>query len=131
MNTSFLSLEIAVVALGLGMLLLDLWTPAERKRDLGYVAAMGLVLILAFSLQMDGAVSLSAFGGAYRLDGLALYFKRFFLLAAVVVLFMSVDFADRIEAGIAEYYALQLFALAGVMFAASAHDFTMLVFSFG
>ena len=47
----------------------------------------------------------------YVLDGLALFFKRFFLLAAVLVLIMSVEFADRIEAGISEFYALVLFAL--------------------
>ena len=32
----------------------------------------------------------------YALDGLALFFKRFFLLAALIVLLMSVEFADRI-----------------------------------
>ena len=32
MNYQFLSLEIAVVLLGLGVLLVDLWTPAEHKR---------------------------------------------------------------------------------------------------
>ncbi len=44
-----------------------------------------------------------AFGKMYVLDGLALFFKRFFLLAAIIVLVMSVEFADRIEAGISEY----------------------------
>ena len=46
-----------------------------------------------------------AFGRMYALDPLALFFKRFFLLAAIIVLLMSVEFADQIEAGIAEYYA--------------------------
>jgi NADH-quinone oxidoreductase subunit N len=65
----------------------------------------------------------------YALDSLALCFKRFFLLAAVGVLVMAADFRDRIEAGIAEYYALILFALAGMMFAASANDFSLLFVS--
>ena len=43
-----------------------------------------------------------AFGQMYALDGLALFFKRFFLLAALIVLLMSVEFADRIATGIAE-----------------------------
>ena len=42
---------------------------------------------------------------------------------------MSVEFADRIEAGISEFYALTLFALAGMMFAASANDFALLFVS--
>jgi NADH-quinone oxidoreductase subunit N len=70
-----------------------------------------------------------AFGGMYVMDDLALFFKRFFLLAAIVVLMMSVEFADRIETGISEFYALILFALAGMMFAASANDFSLLFVS--
>ncbi len=42
---------------------------------------------------------------------------------------MAAEFADRIEAGISEYYSLILFALAGMMFASSANDFTMLFVS--
>ena len=38
MNTALISLEIAVLLLALGVLLLDLWLPAENKRKLGYVA---------------------------------------------------------------------------------------------
>src|SRR6266481_986207 len=68
-------------------------------------------------------------GLALLLAGLALFFKRFFLLAALIVLLISVDFADRIQTGIAEYYALVLFALAGMLFASSANDFTLLFVS--
>src|SRR5256885_89036 len=65
----------------------------------------------------------------YVQDALALFFKRFFLLAAIIVLVMAVEFADRISVGISEFYALILFALAGMMFAASANDFTLLFVS--
>src|SRR5437867_4371844 len=65
----------------------------------------------------------------YVQDGLALFFKRFFLVAAIIVLIMSVEFADRIPTGISEYYALLLFALSGMMFAASANDFSLLFVS--
>src|SRR5438067_9889511 len=98
-----LILEIAVIVLGLGILLLDLWTPAERKRLLGYGAAAALGLIFCFSFLLDGSRPQNVFGESYVLDSLALFFKRFFLLAALIVLFMSVDFADRIETGISEF----------------------------
>ena len=65
----------------------------------------------------------------YVLDGLALFFKRFFLWRRCIVLVMSVEFADRVESGVSEYYALILFALAGMMFAASANDFSLLFVS--
>jgi len=122
-------LEIEVVILGLGILLLDLWTPVEKKRDLGYLAAGLLGLILIGSFKLDASTAEYAFGKMYVFDGLALYFKRFFLLSAVIVLIMSAEFADRIEAGISEFYALILFALAGMMFAASANDFSLLFVS--
>ena len=90
-------------------------------------------LILLYSLccvrLAPGPAVQYAFGQMYVLDGLALFFKRFFLLAALIVLLMSVEFADRIAAGIAEFYALILFALAGMLFAASANDFALLFVS--
>ena len=133
MNASLMSLEIAVVLLGLGFLLLDLWIAPEHKRKLGYVAALAVAGIFAWSLLRLHSLNVReaqlAFNKSYVLDGLALFFKRFFLLAAVLVLIMAVEFADRIEAGISEYYSLILFALAGMMFAASANDFTMLFVS--
>lgn len=129
MNITAAILELGVVGLGLGILLADLWLPPERERRLGYVAAAGLAVLLAASFSLQPAEPVSAFGGMYVLDALALFFKRFFLLAAILVLIMAVEFADRVRAGIAEYYALLLFALAGLMFASSANDFLMLFVS--
>jgi NADH-quinone oxidoreductase subunit N len=129
MNASLISLEIAVVLLGLGLLLLDLWTPAAHKRKLGYVAALAVLGVFAYTFRLDAFEAKLAFNNSYVFDGLALFFKRFFLIAAVLVLVMAAEFADQIEAGISEYYSLIVFALAGMMFAASANDFTMLFVS--
>jgi NADH-quinone oxidoreductase subunit N len=130
MNLALTIHEIAVLVLGLGVLLMDLWTPAERKRWLGYGAAAGLGLILAYSLvRFDGAGVEFAFGQSYVLDALALFFKRFFLLAASLVLILAVEFAERLAPGVVEFYSLVLFALTGMMFAASAHDFALLFVS--
>jgi NADH-quinone oxidoreductase subunit N len=128
MNYSLTILETAVIAFGLALLLLDLWTPAEQKRQLGYgaAAALGLVFVFSFTSFVDPGAPATAFNGMFVQDALALFFKRFFLLAAIIVLIMSVEFADRIPAGISEYYALILFALSGMMFAASANDFSLL-----
>ena len=51
MNLSLMSLEVCVVALGLIVLLADLWLPVERKRALGCAAAaaLGLLLIINFA----------------------------------------------------------------------------------
>ena len=65
----------------------------------------------------------------YVFDGLALFFKRFFLAAALIVLVISVEFADSIQSGISEFYSLLIFALTGMLFAASANDFALLFVS--
>jgi NADH-quinone oxidoreductase subunit N len=131
MNLSLMSLEISVVALGLLVLLADLWLPAERKRALGYAAAAVLALLFlnSFTSHCSCASVGEAFGGMFVQDALAVFFKRFFLLAAVLVLVLAVEFSDRIAAGVSEYYSLIVFALAGMLFAASANDFALLFVS--
>ncbi len=131
MNLSLMTLEISVVALGLVVLLADLWLPAERKRALGYAAAAALALLFlnSFTTHCSCALNGEAFGGMFVQDGLSVFFKRLFLLAAVLVLVLAVEFSDRIAAGVSEYYSLIIFALAGMLFAASANDFVMLFVS--
>ncbi len=124
MNASLIVLELAVVILGLVVLVQDLFTPAKDRRTLGYGAVLGVAVVLLYSFfAFDSRETFYAFGNAYVLDGLALWFKRFFLLAALLVLVMATEFSDRFEAGQSEFFALTLFALAGMMFAASANDF--------
>ena len=129
-------LEVCVLILGLALLLIDLWTAPERKRWLGYGAALGLALLFFYSLKLDSGTIQFAFPSdprapshSYVLDPLALFFKWFFLIAAIFVLVIAVEFSERIETGISEYYSLVVLALSGMLFAASANDFTMLFVS--
>lgn len=125
MNASLMSLEIWVIVLGLVLLLADLFVPAERRRFVAYagIVALGVLFVLGFG--GTGA----AFHGAFIQDGLAIFFKRFFLVAAMLVLFMSAEFADKVPVGVTEYYSLIVFALSGMLFAASSNDFAMLFVS--
>ena len=131
MNASLMTFEFCVIALGMALLLADFWVPAERKRFLAYaaIAALGGLLVISFS--GNGVCSLggTAFNGSFVNDALAVFFKRLFLLAAIFVLFIAAEFSSRMEVAISEFYSLVLFALAGMMFAASANDFAMLFVS--
>ena len=132
MNAGLLIHEWLVLALALAVLLADLWVPASLRRNLGYAAAAGLGAIFLYSViavRLPAGETQYAFSNMYALDGLALYFKRFFLVAAIIVLLMSVEFAERITAGIGEYYALILFALTGMLFASSVNNFALLFVS--
>ena len=88
MNASLLNLEIWVIALGLVLMLADFWMPAERKRFLGYAAAAVLAVLLV--LNLGNCATGTAFNGMFVEDGLAVFFKCFFIVAAILVLFMAV-----------------------------------------
>jgi len=132
MNSSLIMLEISVVGLGLVLMLADLFVPAERRRFIGYAAIAALGVLLVTSLGGNGSCGQfgAAFHGMFINDPLSLFFKQLFIVAAILVLFMAAEFSDKLaEGSVAEYYSLILFALAGMLFAASSNDFTMLFVS--
>src|ERR1035437_1858051 len=131
MNASLISLEISVIGLGLVLMLADFFVPAERRRYIGYAAIAALGVLLIASLSGNGSCQFgTAFNGMFVNDALSLFFKRFFIVAAILVLFMAAEFSDRLAAGsIAEYYSLIVFALAGMLFCGWSHHFTMLFVS--
>jgi len=132
MNALLMSHELLVLALALGVLLADLWLPVHARKQLGYAAAVGLGLILVYSFVAFQLVSDEpqlAFNNMFVLDGLALFFKRFFILAALLVMLMAVEFSDQFQSGISEFYSLTLFALLGMLLASSAGDFSLLFVS--
>jgi len=126
MNLSLISLELGVIALGTALLLADFWVPTSRKPMLAYPAIAALAGLFILSFNADTG---PAFNGSFVNDALALYFKRFFLVAAILVIVLIREFASRVESTVSEYYSLVLFALAGMLFAASANDFAMLFVS--
>ena len=131
MNTLLLSHELLVLGLGLALLMAELWTPPAARRLLAYIAVLGVLGIFGFSLAAAGSPTEAqyAFNGMFVLDGFALFFKRFFLLATALVLLLAAEFSDRFKAGVGEYYSLILFALLGMLLAASANDFALLFVS--
>ncbi len=132
MNTSLIGLEISVIGLGLVLMLADFFMPAERRKFVGYagIAALGVMLVLSFADLGTCGIAGTAFNGSFINDGLSLFFKRFFIVAAILVLFIAAEFSDRFaEGSVAEYYSLIVFALAGMLFAASSNDFAMLFVS--
>ena len=120
-----------VAALALAILLIDLWTPAASKPRLGWLAAVGLgaILLMSFTCDCIADTAVPAFSQLFIGDGLGLYFKRFFIGAAILVVLVGIEYSDRLPVGIAEFHALVLLALVGMMFAASANDFILVFVS--
>ncbi len=124
MNFAHLTLEIAVAGLALLLLLLDLWTPQSLKSRLGCVTIAGLLVILgaSFCIAPGGPATSDAM---LAQDGLALFFQRIFLVAAVFVALMAKGAEARMPQGIGEFHVIVLMALVGMMLAAAANDFVL------
>src|SRR5580700_4546187 len=107
MNASLMTLEIWVIALGIVLMLADFFfdISPERRRVLAYLAIAALGVMLLTIVGSDAPTG-TAFNGAFVEDSLAIFFKRFFLVAAMLVLFMAAEFSDKIAGGISEFYSL-------------------------
>jgi len=101
----------------------------DKKNNNAAAAVLTLLFLNSFTSNCSCASVGEAFGGMFVQDALSVFFKRFFLLAAALVLILAVEFSDRIAAGVSEYYSFMVFALAGMLFAASSNDFVMLFVS--
>ncbi len=131
-------LEALTVTLGLILLMAEAFVPARNKAWVGISAAIGLAVILCLTFTAIGPGAKPEADWAkwplwnfYQFDGLARFYKIFALVSTLFVILLSVDyrkilarFTDHPESenGTGEFYALPLFACAGMMFLASAKD---------
>jgi NADH-quinone oxidoreductase subunit N len=125
-------LEALVVLLGLILLMMEAFGSATNKELIRRVAIGGLVFILitfffAKSPDPDNA-ELARF---YTFAAPAPFFKLLALVSTLLILFMAYDYRKVLnrftedpdsEHGTGEYYALPVFACAGMMWMASAKD---------
>src|SRR5690606_9510070 len=118
--------EILLVVLGAVVLLVDLALPAERKTNLGWVTAVGLVLIMVVSLLagLPGVQPQTLWGGMVRHDWLGFVFKMMFLIAAAITALFAMDLPQAGRRG--EFYLLMIASTIGMCVMASASDITLL-----
>lgn len=131
-------LEALTVFLGLLLLMVEAFGPSNSKKFVGFTAAAGLAFILILSFFAYGPEAKPEANWAkwslwnfYAFDDLARFYKGFALVTTILVVLMSIDFRSILsrftdhpgsEAGTGEYYALPVFACAGMMWMASAKD---------
>ena len=118
--------EILILLLGGVILTLDLVLAKQNDRSLGWVTAVGLILIIIVSLLagMPGAQSQALWGGMVRFDWLGFVFKLLFLFAAAMTALLAMDHKDVGQRG--EFYLLMLASTLGMCLMASAADLVML-----
>jgi NADH-quinone oxidoreductase subunit N len=132
-------LEALTVTLGLALLMLEAFGPRNSKALVSGSAAAGLAFILVllfFAVGPEKADAGDKWGdyalwNFYQFDSLARFYKGFALVCTILVVLMSIDFRSILsrftddqesENGTGEFYALPVFACAGMMWMASAKD---------
>lgn len=131
-------LEALTVILGILLLMAEAFSSKRSKAWVGGIAAGGLALILVAlffaagpAQQPDAGWAKGALWNLYQFDGLAKFYKGFALVTTMLVVLLSIDYRSILarytdhagsEAGTGEFYALPVFACAGMMWMASAKD---------
>lgn len=121
--------EILIVVLGAIVLILDLILPEERKRNLGWVTAAGLGIIMLVSLTntpTEGGQIL--WGGMIRYDWFSFIFMQMFLFGAAITALFAMDFYSISKRG--EFYILMLASTIGMLFLAKSADLIMAFVAF-
>ncbi len=122
MDLYLLSPEIAVLALALVLLGLDLFT--DSKKVVAWVGLVGLVVPAALAVSLLG-YNATSFSGTLIVDSFAVFFMLLFLTAAALVILSSIQYASGNLAWRAEFYAVLLIATVGMMLMASSGDLIM------
>ncbi len=120
-NLSIISPALIVAVTAIIVLLGELVTPAERKRWLGYLSIVGLVVaaVAAFSLWDTNA---SGFSDMVVADNFGLFLTLTIALGAALSILLSIPYihAHKIDQG--EYYVLLLCSVSGMILMATATD---------
>lgn len=126
MNVDLLpySLELAVAALAVIMLVADSALDLEDKSAVWGTGSIGLLLVLCGSFLLP--VGTARPGDGWVLDSFALYFKQFFLGAALFTLLSARAYAPRYRHGEGELYTLVMLATVGAMSLTSTRDWVSL-----
>ncbi|MDD5262377.1 MAG: NADH-quinone oxidoreductase subunit N [Methylacidiphilales bacterium] len=106
------------------LLIFEAYRPQTSAKVIARLAIFGAALVFAGlfcpKLNLDAGYS---WEGLYKLDSLAVFFKGFFLLTLIVVLWMSGEFVEELPLARNEFLILPLFPTVGMMLLASAVDF--------
>lgn len=122
--------EILLAVLALGLLVLELLSPAIRKH-VPRVAMGGLGLILALLLMVDcsdcmGANGQSAFGGLLQSNEWSHLMRVFFVFSALMVSYLGGIFLAGRNLAQSEFYHLVILVAAAMMLLVQSNHFVML-----
>jgi NADH-quinone oxidoreductase subunit N len=122
--SAFLSTLILMIW-GMGLLLVGLIVPQQRRSAIAWLALAGLGLAFVASVLRWNA-PVNGFGGAITLDNYSLFLSFIFLFAGMLTVLLSLHYLRDRGIERPEYYPLLLFSISGMTLMSSANDLTIL-----
>lgn len=118
--------EILLLVLAGLVLAFDLIWNDERSRNLGWLTAggLGLILVLSLSVAAPTAGGNLVWGGMLRHDWFAMIFKMIFIFGAAITALFAMEIKNLGDRG--EFYILMLVSTIGMNLMASSADLIML-----
>ncbi|MBE9584557.1 NADH-quinone oxidoreductase subunit N [Mucilaginibacter sp. JRF] len=90
------------------------------------VAVIGLLIGLGFAITEWNNSAEPIFSGMMLFDNFSIAFSGITILSTILILLLSKGYFEKISSHVAEYYAIILFALAGIIVMVSFHNLVML-----
>ena len=133
-------LDLAVLAIGLIVLLLEAFDEEKEKIFIGWlsISGIGLVFILSLFVHPASYGKVAQLAQFYKADVMALFYKRIALGTTLLVLIMVREYRAILmrsipsggqDGGLGEFFTIPVFTCLGLMWMASAVDFIMIFVS--
>ena len=114
---------IAISVLAIVVLYLGLY---GANKALLPVTVIGLLVAVGFAVAQWNTTAQPIYSGMMLFDHFATAFSVITILSTVLIVLLSRNYFERISEHVAEYYAIILFSLAGIIVMVSYHNLTML-----
>ncbi|NEU10346.1 NADH-quinone oxidoreductase subunit N [Flavihumibacter sp. R14] len=109
---------LAIVVLYLGLF--------KAKNALLPVTLVGLAVVLGLAVREWNSNAAPIYSSMMLFDNFAVAFTAICVFSTMLILLISKDYFERISEHVAEYYAIILFALTGILVMVSYHNLSML-----
>ena len=120
-NLHRLAPEVILCLFGIVIMAVDPFVTAARKRVLGWLAFIGALLAL-FGVHVANHYQGPAYDNLISTDSFSIFMHVVVIVAASLAILGSIDYLDREGIQRGEYYALVLFAAAGMGILAGANE---------
>lgn len=118
MNTLIILSVLPIVLLYLGLY--------KAKNALLPVTVVGLLAALGLAITQWNSNAQPIYHGMMLFDNYAVAFSAITIISTILILLLSKEYFEKISTHVAEYYAIILFSLAGIIVMVSYYNLTML-----